>query len=523
MGDISSNVLEISVSGFSGIATVALVIMLASVIIQAFSGFRKGFGRQSVKSLITIAAAAIAFIMINNISGSIFGSLSEISATEFLQQIEASSGSELPAEFKDIILGLDPIAFEYIIAILFGPFLAPFMFFGLFFALNAVGRIIYHIVTFIIRLRARSLASRLLGAIVGALHGFLFAAILLLPFTVVIDTVDVAARAEIEAAEDEAEKEKLKADHEAEIEPLLNNIIFKSVKTLGGDSVLNSFCTMKNGDEVFNAREEFFLLVKALSGNMDALSDMNMESFTEEDKAAIEKLIEYINKSDFISTIMASILNTAGKALAEDAVKENKSTSSILTAVADIFKTATKDTVAGDLGTTADIIFLLSEAGFTASGEIEPADALTKKDENGNTVLNKVLEIIDTNPRFAGLKKALVETSMAMLIENTPFTESTYTNIKNGFNAIITLDKPDPSDTAAYEEYTENVSEKINETLTTEGITLEPEVVDIMAEYVADNYGGSEEDISEEQFIDIMLNYYDSYLEYAESGNIPSL
>ena len=52
-----------------------------------------------------------------------------------------------------------------------------------------------------------------------------------------------------------------------------------------------------------------------------------------------------------------------------------------------------------------------------------------------------------------------------------------------------------------------DVSASLTETFAKNGLTVEPGAVDNMAANIVENYAGSDE-LTEEQFNDIMLNYY---------------
>ena len=67
-----------------------------------------------------------------------------------------------------------------------------------------------------------------------------------------------------------------------------------------------------------------------------------------------------------------------------------------------------------------------------------------------------------------------------------------------------------------------NLSNTLDSTLKDNGIEIEKEVVDTMAEYMDKEYIQTEkiknDSLNDEQFTDILLNYYDAYLEYLENG-----
>ncbi len=499
------------------IATGALALMIFSVLIQAFSGFRKGYPRQTAKTVATLAAAVIAFIIVNVMCSKVFGIFDDMTVAELLTQIESYGLFEIPQDTKDIIFEINPLVIEYILAMLFSPVIAPLTFMILFIVLNIIFRFIYHIVKWCFHIKKKKgKKNRLIGALIGAVHGFIFAAIIILPITVFADITNVVIEAQIETTGDN-ELEQL---YEDDIKKTTDAGIFKTVKVLGGNAVLNAFGNVKNDDTKFNAREEFYLLLKGALVNADTLGNMDMENMTQKDKDAINDILDMIEDSDFLSTVLAEVLNLVADEINKEADFRGEDTEAIITAIINILETSTKDTVAGDLRSMTEILFLLSDSGIMdMSGSDDPGDFFTKKDANGETVIKKILNIIDSNPRFASLETALVETSIAMLTEGTPVSAESYQNIKTDFKDIISIAKPNPADTVAYDAYLDDVASAINDTLVEEGIELEADIIDTMAEYVAENYGGTTTELSDDEFNDIMLNYYDAYLEYIESEN----
>lgn len=514
MSDFIKTLTDIFANGGPGtyIATGSLILLILCVVIQAFSGFRKGYPRQTAKTAGTLLAALVAFIIVEVFCNSLFGIFDNQSVTEVIATIESQGYFEIPTEAKDVLLEMDPLVIEYLLAMVFSPLLAPIVFMVLFLVLNIFFRIVYHIVKWVFHIKKKKgKKNRLIGAAIGAVHGFIFAAIIILPITVFADVANVVIEAEIESTGDE-ELEEL---YEEEIVKTTSSPVFKTVKALGGNGVLNAFGKVKNDETKFNAREEFFLILEGSITHVTTLTDMDIDNLTEKEKAAIDGILDMVGDSDFLSTLLAEVLSAVSDMIADEADVEGEAAEPIINAIVDLFKTSTKKTVKSDLKSITDILFLLSDNGVMDAMDRgdEPGEVFTKKDANGKTVISRILDIIHSNPRFANLETALVEASISMLTDGAPISAEAYQNIKTDFNTIITMNKPDPQDEEAYNSYLDTVSASINESLVAEGITLEEDILDSMAEYVAENYGGSEKALSDSEFNDIMLSYYDSYLE----------
>ena len=78
------------------------------------------------------------------------------------------------------------------------------------------------------------------------------------------------------------------------------------------------------------------------------------------------------------------------------------------------------------------------------------------------------------------------------------------------------------------EEYKAEVSTSLDTILKDNGIELDTEIVDGMADYIYENYddlnmAGLEEgsELSEQKMNDIIFSYFDAYMEYMNTGEIP--
>ena len=494
------------------VALCATIFMILAIVVDALNGFRIGFPRQGLKALFTIVAVFVAFFIVDDLCNDIFSAFEEKRVAECLTLVEGNISIDIPTAAREIILKIDPIVLEYILAMLFSPLAAPIIFTIVFLILYGLYGILYYIVRWICRIGKKGgIKSRTLGAVVGAARGFIIAAIIILPLTVFADITNVLVEAEIENTDDK----ELQALYEDDISDTTCAPVFKTVKALGGEAVLNAFGTVKNSDTTFKAREEFFIILKGALTHADTISELDLNDLTGKEKKAIEDILDFVNDSDFLSTILAEVLSASADLIEEEAgVSKGDASEILIKAITDIFRTTSKETVVEDVKAMSDILIILNESGTldAISEGQDPGAVFNMEDKNGKTVVNRVVEIIDENPRFQAVKTALVEVSIAMLAENDVITKESYQNIKTGFKIIVTMNKPDPAEASAYNSYLSIVSASIDQTLSAEGISIEKNLCDSMAEYLAENYGGQTAPLSDGEFNDIMLNYYDAYL-----------
>ena len=93
-----------------------------------------------------------------------------------------------------------------------------------------------------------------------------------------------------------------------------------------------------------------------------------------------------------------------------------------------------------------------------------------------------------------------------------------YESIKSGINSsVLSIDK---NNYEIREDYIADLSTALDSTLKDNGIEIEKQIVDEMAVYVADNFSEVKE-ITDEVAIEIIFSYYDAYVKYKETGEVP--
>ena len=93
--------------------------------------------------------------------------------------------------------------------------------------------------------------------------------------------------------------------------------------------------------------------------------------------------------------------------------------------------------------------------------------------------------------------------------------EISYDDLKEDMNQILDVKKDNYADE---DDYMKALSDSLNSTLRQHGVTLDSDVIDEVASYVDENFSQLSE-FTEADFNDLILQYYDIYLEYLESNN----
>ena len=113
-------------------------------------------------------------------------------------------------------------------------------------------------------------------------------------------------------------------------------------------------------------------------------------------------------------------------------------------------------------------------------------------------------------------------------------TTEVYNEVKDGLKDVLAIERPTPpifADDMTFEEreeaairyeeerqqYMQQMTESLDSTLRDNGIELEDELVSGIADYIDDNVDDKNE-YSDDELNEIILSYYDVYLEYLENG-----
>ena len=507
------------------IATVFVLYFLITVAWQLFRGFKRGLFRQALHTGLTLLAAIIAFSAASSIGNSLVATLSEMSTAELIDTIESMTGP-LGSDVQGIISSIDLKLLDYILMMPATTIIAPIAFTALFLILNWLFRIAYFILNKLLP-AGSTLVFRLTGLAVGLIEGMLIAGCVLLPI-VSITTIadDVMATVEESSISETAGVEEVLDAYEENFAPVSNNLAFGIVKTFGGKAALRSMATVKDGNARMDMREEMIRTVKIALIATVSFTDADMAAPNDDVKAGIDAMLDEVEDSHYLTTIVASALNSIARAIdgGHFNFELDSAYASLLNDAISVFQSTTVDTLHNDLDTVKAVYFILCDNEVLSALTTEGSDIsaiLTQKNANGDTVVNQVIDTLNSNVHMRPLVTSLTKLSISIICDTMSAGESSeevYNNIKGGLNTTLTEVKKENFETE--EEYREALSDSINTTLVENDINLEPDIVAGIADHVAENYGDVDS-LSDEEFNDIMLSYYDAYLKYQETGEIP--
>lgn len=508
------------------IGVLLLALFLVVVILKMYFGMRRGTLRQAFRTGTTATAALISFIIATNLSNKIVGSTD----VHTIEDLVSSVGNIFPALgdlLRKLLLSIDPTVFESIYLIPATIIIMPLVATGLFIVINIIFKIIRGIIVKILRFKkAKTIQQRLGGALLAGIEAIICFIMISLPLCGIVSLVDRAYEKAADApfADENTELERI---HDNYLSPFTDNPAFVFINSVGAESISDSIATVKIDDKQVNIRDEVVDISSIVMSESTVLKESYIGDLDNDAKDAIENIIDGVCDSPYMTRVASGALRSA-RVVFDSGIIEIQDTedfSKIVDGFICYLETITDETLYEDLTTMKDLLFTISDSGAIAALEQEEADLFTvlqNQRKKGDDTISKVVDILQSNERTKGLVKTITEVLIASIsteikLEDGTTVEVTYDDLKDGMNQVLSV-KPENFETR--EEYMENLSTALDNTLTEHGIKLEYEIVDSIAEYIDENYVGNDE-FTDEEFNDVLLHYYDAYLEYLETGEVP--
>ncbi len=507
--------------GIIGIALLAAFLIF--IIVNMIKGMRNGLWRQLVHTITTLASAIISYIISLILSNNIVGALSENSfdgIIDRLNEIQDGLGNAL----RDAIANINFELIEHIALLPATIILIPILTVVIFLALRVILGIVRIIITKVLGFKkSKNNTQRLIGASLGAVEAIIWITIILLPITGIVSLADSAFVSAIENSTEE-NKAELEDIYDNYIVAFTQNPAITFVDKVGSRPIYNGIATVKLYGEKVNLRDEILEITDIVLSEIPILQDADFKNPNAREKQAIDKVIEVIYDSPFMSTLMVGILQSSSHMIQNDVIEIEMGGNyqDLFNDLLAYLESISKGSLEEDLNTIKSLYFAIADSGVleAALNGGDLMELLQERRREGDDTVKKIIEILQANERTAPLVTSLTEALIATLSNNIELGEDvtiTYDEIKDGMNDVLSVDKEEYE---TEEEYMEVLTETLDTTLRDNGIELEPEIVDDIAEYVDANYSEMEE-LTDEQFNDVLLHYYDAYLDYLENGEIP--
>ncbi len=528
-------------SGTAGIGTYIALGIFAVFVIFAISGLLFGLKRGFAKTLlrlITIAVSALAsFALIIWVFDFVDGWFAGKTMTEAIVSVWPDYTSVADEGVQKLVSSFDVATAERLLMLVASLVVAPVIFVGVFYLLKALTMIVYAIFAGILGFvkKEKNIISTLLGGALGLVQGVLIAAVAMLPTAGLLGLVADLREPLTSADKPEETVAIVEEFYETYLDDAVNSNTVKILRTCGGDFVFEKMSRINvRGTEV-DMRIEAKSLAETVIDGMPLANEFDWKHPAPAHKEALRAILSDVNADPYNASIVAGLLRGISTAVCTEAfpIELDQPFRGFALQFMAIFATSDETNIASDLGTFLEIYFVLADAdvllAFDSANEssLDPTDLLIKKDEDGNTVITNVINLLNDNERTRPIVTSLTKFSLQLMIDSFPVVEElpegvdievVYEDVKAGVNELLATVNSD----ATPEEKKEEVAASLDTTLKENNIALDEEIVDSIAEHVVENFEGVEE-LTDEDINKALLQFYDAYANSLATGEPPEI
>ncbi|MBQ8689801.1 MAG: CvpA family protein [Clostridia bacterium] len=518
------------------IFTIILLVIIALLALWGgIMGGKRGISRQVIRIITVVVALLISIYLAKLCNNAVMVWIGNQTAEDLAALLQSMN---IPlGEYEGVLSYLDTNTLNYIIAIPLTLAIVPIGFVICFLLIKLLMLIPHALLSGIFGFskERNNVATRIFGVLLGIVQGVLVAAVIIFPVAGALTSATEVINAVREEAPDSEEAEILSSFYEGTIQEYAEDPVIKVIGVCGAKTLYKNISTVQIKDVEYNMVETVGEPTVKIGIGVNKLWGWDWKKPTPENEDAVRAMIEAVDDSEYAKALITDVLVFASRAYEDGAIpfEFEAPMSDIVDAFFKTIGLITKETIKEDLTTLSEAYFVLARENIIYELEYGNEDAtreaLTKTmiDENGNevTVISHVVSILNKNERTAHLVTVLTKLT-ASALANQFGADSTvlYENIKEGFNSTIAIEKEGKTK----DEYTTEVSASLDTVLRDNGIELDADVVDGMAEYVYDNYDSFQtvdEDgnktLSDQEMNNIVLSYYDAYIKAMENGELP--
>ncbi len=474
--------------------------------------------KQALHTVCTLEAAILAFLTVRGMTQAFVDSCNPETVGDLLATVGMNPDT---ASYLDGVV--------WLLALPVATIIVPLMFIA-FFAIVKIGSaIMYFIMKKVLSLpkKEKGTVSRCSAMVIGAAEGLICFIVFALPFTGMLGIFDAGVDT-LRQKEESASTDFIEF-YDDNIKPIADNFVVKTVSALGGDAVLDSFATVERDGKPINLRREVVSAVSIVT-EVSTMKDVNWRALSKDHQAVLNSVVDTLDESQYLSIIISSVLNSMAGAVENGVVPISAEPpfDSLINSVVALFATSSSDTVADDISSILSVYYILCDENVLEILGGGDSDAmmtlLTSKDENGSTIINRIIATLKENEHTKPLVATLTELSVTIMSSQLGMGENsaeTYENVKEGIRDVLTIKPSDYEDSEeGRAQYKQDLTNSLDASLQENGIVLEPEIVGGIADYIDENIEQKDE-YTDEEINDIILSYYDVYVEYQGSGELP--
>ncbi len=511
------------------VSTIITVVALFFMFIGAVKGFKQGISREIIRA-VTIAASVVASIFI---AKAFYGKIISFFDGKSIEDIHAwITGLKFFPNGLDIswILNIDAETAKSVLIIPMVLIIIPLIFVGFFIPLCALTKILHVVLCGIFGLskNRKNFITSILGMAVGAVESALIIGLVCLPLIGIGNAAKTAVEKVNKEMPESESTVQLTNIYGSYLKPITENTAVSLISKCGINAIYTNLVTVNENNEKV-PMTNLLPDIAMMYANKSGFNGFHWQTLTPENITAINNITDILESNPYLSDVAANAIRSIAVSYKEGKINLPVSApyDTVVNEMIHILETVNSENLHGDIDTIIEVYCILSDSRALVSFN-EDSDSmlksLTEKDANGTTPVNKILDEIKKNERTKPLITIITKLSVSIMSENLGLSEETmqvYEDVKTGLNETIKINRKDYAEGDDGEkEYRSAVSKSLDTTLKDNGITLEPEIVDTMADYVADNFADKEE-ITDDELNDIILSYYDAYVDYINNGTTP--
>ncbi len=523
---ISDSLAKGTVGSYISVGVFGLIAVLA--LFGAYFGIMRGFSKSVIRFFTVGISAfgalfgtlAISNIIVNLTNVSDAGSLGEL-AEHYSPGALDSAPEALGALLSEMNSQTAVIFIMMIVCLL----VTPILFISLFYLLKGITFIVYKLLAGLTGAISydKGVVSAILGGVVGLVQGVAIAAVIVIPIS---GLVGVAENARGPLVDDASEpNEAIVSFYDTVIDDLADNPFFETVDKLGGATAYRKMVTVTiNGEKLDMAKESSGAIKLVADAIPLANPDFHWADPSEEEKQAFSNIVTDIGGNELLASFVSDIMRGLAYAVDSGALElPFEGTNKVLmNDVMSVFKTSTKDNVEGDLDMIVDIYYIMCDRGILVSFDDGNADVLrellTEKNENGDTVIDEILDRLNQNERGKPIVHSFTKISLSLMHESMGLhgdSAQLYEEVKDDLHTVLDHNR---ADFETEEEYKAAVKDDLDKALAENDLSIGEDVKQSMVDYIAENYGDKEE-ITDDDINDAILSYYNSYASNKEAAD----
>lgn len=483
------------------------------VLIGLLRGLCRGFGKEFFSLLTLALSVVVSFVVCTRA----YPQVHEYLAGKTVGALLAETPWQLTGTLAESLNKLSVDTAELVFAIPITIVALPIAFVTLTLLLQLILGILRLIFGLIFFRGKKNGASRLGGMLLGLVRGGVVAALLLFPLSGMLSLAkDSVAVVRSEAGEDAAALTYYRDYAEETAE---NNFLPPLIMQAGGEYLYSSLTTVNLDGPRQDMRDCFKNLIGATCDTV-SLGGADFTALTPENEKAVRSLVGRLGENPQLAKLVSGLARAISEASEGEGFSLNLGDpyDGFVVSFLNIFRDSDATNIEGDMRTLSEVYILLSDNGVLPAFK-ENSDAvvekLVQKDENGTTVIAKVIAELRANERTKPVVDELTRFSVSLMagqIGMDGVSAETYESVKTGVKDVLTIKKDGKTD----EEYKAEVKNTLDKTMKDNGITVSDDIAAEMAQYVADNYEDlhleNAEDIDDDKVSDVLISYYDAYL-----------